>query len=64
MPPIFEAGYKWQPRGSAFAMQKKETTKITLRLPQWLLDRIRAKADVAGVPYQAVIKIWLAEKLG
>lgn len=45
-------------------MPKKATKQISLRLPQWLLDRIKTKADVAGVPYQALIKVWLAEKVG
>ncbi|NOT16825.1 MAG: hypothetical protein HOP20_02005 [Sulfuriferula sp.] len=42
----------------------KPTTKtISLRLPQHLLDSIRAAANSRDVPYQSLIKIWLQEKL-
>ena len=42
----------------------KPTTKtISLRLPQHLLDSIKAAANVRDVPYQSLIKVWLQEKL-
>lgn len=42
----------------------KPTTKtISLRLPQHLLDSIRAAANARDVPYQSLIKVWLQEKL-
>ncbi len=42
----------------------KPTTKtISLRLPQHLLDSIKAAANARDVPYQSLIKIWLQEKL-
>ena len=42
----------------------KPTTKtISLRLPQYLLDAIKAAANVRDVPYQSLIKVWLQEKL-
>ena len=42
----------------------KPTTKtISLRLPQHLLDSIKAAANVRDVPYQSLIKVWLKEKL-
>ena len=42
----------------------KPTTKtIALRLPQHLLDQIKAAANARDVPYQALIKVWLQEKL-
>jgi predicted DNA binding CopG/RHH family protein len=42
----------------------KPTTKtISLRLPQHLLDGIKAAANARDVPYQSLIKIWLQEKL-
>ncbi len=41
----------------------KPTTKtISLRLPQHLLDSIKAAANARDVPYQSLIKIWLQEK--
>ena len=42
----------------------KQTTKtISLRLPQHLLDSIKAAANSRDVPYQSLIKVWLQEKL-
>ena len=42
----------------------KPTTKtISLRLPQHLLDSIKAAASARDVPYQSLIKVWLKEKL-
>jgi predicted DNA binding CopG/RHH family protein len=39
------------------------TTTISLRLPQGLLDRIKVAANKRDVPYQSLIKVWLAEKV-
>ncbi len=42
----------------------KPTTKtISLRLPQHMLDSIKAAANSRDVPYQSLIKVWLKEKL-
>lgn len=42
----------------------KPTTKtISLRLPQHLLDSIKAAANARDLPYQSLIKVWLQEKL-
>ncbi len=42
----------------------KPTTKtISLRLPQHLLNSIKAAANARDVPYQSLIKVWLQEKL-
>ena len=42
----------------------KPTTKtISLRLPQHLLDSIKAAANARELPYQSPIKVWLQEKL-
>jgi predicted DNA binding CopG/RHH family protein len=42
----------------------KPTTKtISLRLPQHLLDSIKAAANARDVPYQSLIKVWLQEKV-
>jgi len=42
----------------------KPTTKtISLRLPQQMLDSIKAAANARDVPYQSLIKVWLQEKL-
>lgn len=39
------------------------TTSISLRLPVSLLERIKMAAHQRDVPYQSLIKTWLAEKL-
>jgi predicted DNA binding CopG/RHH family protein len=43
---------------------KPSTTSISLRLPVALLDRIKVAANKRDVPYQSLIKTWLAEKTG
>ena len=42
---------------------KPSTKTISLRLPQHLLDSIKAAANARDVPYQSLIKVWLHEKL-
>lgn len=42
---------------------KPSTRTISLRLPQHLLDAIKAAANARDVPYQSLIKIWLQEKV-
>ena len=42
---------------------KLSTAAISLRLPQGLLDRIKIAANRRDVPYQSLIKVWLAEKV-
>lgn len=46
-----------------FPNLKLSTTAISLRLPQDLLDRIKIAANRRDVPYQSLIKVWLAEKV-
>jgi predicted DNA binding CopG/RHH family protein len=46
-----------------FPNLKLSTTAISLRLPQGLLDRIKIAANKRDVPYQSLIKMWLAEKV-
>ncbi len=46
-----------------FPNLKLSTTSISLRLPQGLLDRIKIAANKRDVPYQSLIKVWLAEKV-
>ena len=43
---------------------KPSSTAISLRLPNGLLERIKIAANKRDVPYQSLIKTWLAEKLG
>ncbi|MEX2166968.1 MAG: BrnA antitoxin family protein [Methyloceanibacter sp.] len=46
-----------------FPNLKLSTQSISLRLPQGLLDRIKVAANRRDVPYQSLIKVWLAEKV-
>ena len=46
-----------------FPNLKPSTSSISLRLPQDLLERIKIAANRRDVPYQSLIKVWLAEKL-
>lgn len=41
---------------------KPSTKSISLRLPVPLLERIKIAANKRDVPYQSLIKTWLAEK--
>lgn len=42
---------------------KLSSASISLRLPIGLLDQIKVAANKRDVPYQSLIKIWLAEKV-
>jgi predicted DNA binding CopG/RHH family protein len=54
----------WKKAERSVLPNLKPTTKtISLRLPQHLLDSIKAAAHSRDVPYQSLIKVWLQEKL-
>ena len=40
---------------------KPSTRTISLRLPEGLLDSIKIEANKRDIPYQSLIKVWLAE---
>jgi predicted DNA binding CopG/RHH family protein len=42
---------------------KPSTTAISIRLPLGLLEQIKIAANKRDVPYQSLIKMWLAEKV-
>lgn len=42
---------------------RPSTEIISLRLPQYLLDRIKQIAHFRDVPYQSLMKIFLAERV-
>ena len=42
---------------------KPSSTAISLRLPNSLLERIKIAANKRDVPYQSLIKTWLADKV-
>jgi predicted DNA binding CopG/RHH family protein len=50
-----------QARSATLARLKPSTRTISLRLPEGLLDRIKIEANRRDMPYQSLIKAWLAE---
>ena len=52
-----------QARLARFPAIKLSTQAISLRLPLSLLERIKLEANKRDVPYQSLIKVWLAEKV-
>jgi predicted DNA binding CopG/RHH family protein len=48
---------------AVFPNLKMSTESISLRLPSHLLARIKALANKKDVPYQSLMKIFLAEKV-
>jgi predicted DNA binding CopG/RHH family protein len=47
----------------SFSHLKPSTTAISLRLPLSLLEQVKVAANKRDIPYQSLMKIWLAEKL-
>lgn len=50
-----------QARRASFPKLKPSTKTISLRLPEALLDRIKIEANKRDMPYQSLIKVWLAD---
>ena len=46
-----------------FPRLKPSATKISIRLPDSLLDSIKVLANKRDVPYQSLLKIFLAQKI-
>lgn len=42
---------------------KPSTTTISLRLPAFLLEELKALANERDVPYQSLMKVFLAERI-
>ena len=42
---------------------KPSTKTISLRLPEMLLDSIKIEANKRDMPYQSLIKVWLADDI-
>lgn len=52
----------WKQAQPAMLPNLKPSTKtISLRLPEALLERIKIEANKRDMPYQSLIKAWLAE---
>ena len=59
------AGLDWrQARRVRLPNLQPSTTAISLRLPVSLLEEIKIAAHKRDVPYQSLIGMWLAEKVG
>lgn len=53
---------EWSKAESAsFPNLKPSTKTISLRLPEGLLDQIKIEANKRDMPYQSLIKVWLAD---
>lgn len=50
-------------RKVAFPKLKPSVKTISLRLPEMMLDQIRILANRMDVPYQSLMKIFLAERI-
>ena len=48
---------------AVFPKLKPSTESITLCMPENLLDTVRSYAQRLDVPYQSLIKLWVAEKV-
>lgn len=46
---------------ASFPNLKPSTRTISLRLPEDLLERLKIEANKRDMPYQSLIKAWLAE---
>jgi predicted DNA binding CopG/RHH family protein len=54
----------WDEASSArFPSLKPSTKTISLRLPVSLLEQIKVEANKRDMPYQSLIKAWLAENV-
>lgn len=48
---------------SSFPNLKPSTTSISIRLPLSMLEEIKALANAKDVPYQSLMKVYLAERV-
>jgi predicted DNA binding CopG/RHH family protein len=48
---------------ASFPNLKPSTTAISLRLPVMMLEELKALANAKDVPYQSLLKVFLADRL-
>lgn len=54
----------WQrAKAARFPNLKPSTKTISIRLPVSLLERIKVEANKRDMPYQSLIKAWLAQEV-
>lgn len=47
----------------SFAQLKPSTTSISIRLPTSMLEELKSLANQQDVPYQSLMKLYLAERI-
>lgn len=50
-----------RPRPAVFPDLKPSTSRVTVRMPSWLLDELKREANRRDVPYQSLMKVVLAD---
>ncbi len=50
-----------RPRPAVFPNLKPSTSRVTMRMPSWLLDELKREANRRDVPYQSLMKVVLAD---
>ncbi len=48
---------------SKIKMLKEETKRVNIDFPVWIINALDKEAKHIGVSRQAIVKMWLAEKL-
>jgi predicted DNA binding CopG/RHH family protein len=48
---------------AVFPNLKPSLKTISLRLPQWMIEELKTLANKRDVPYQSLLKIFLAERI-
>lgn len=54
---------QFEPVDMDFSQLKPTTESISLRLPGYMLRRIKELANAKDVPYQSLMKVYLAERI-
>ena len=52
-----------KPQPAVFPNLKPSTSRVTMRVPSWLLDELKREANRRDVPYQSLMKVILADWL-
>jgi len=52
-----------QSKNTILPKLKPSTKKISLRLPEMMIDELKLLANKRDIPYQSLLKIFLAEKI-
>lgn len=47
-----------------FYQDQQVMAPVSLPLPQYFVSQIKQRATGLGIPYQYLIRLWIAEKLG